>query len=127
MGRVIALLDTNIIIDFLSNYKRAIEEVTRYTKLHASIITYAEVLTGTSNIDEKSKAKEFFEYLTIEEITKEIADVAIEIRAKNKVKLPDALIIATSAVKNMLLITRDEAPAFRNHPYIRFPYKIDSF
>ncbi len=119
-----ALLDTNIIIDFLLNKTEAIQEVTKYKKLHTSIISYIEVLSGNRTDNEINKAKEFFSYLNILHLYDKIANEAIIIRNKNKIKLPDAIILATSSVNNLLLITRDEAPAFRNHPYTRFPYKI---
>ena len=124
MNNMHALLDTNIIIDFLCNNKAAITEITKYKKLHISIISYIEVLSGNRSHDEINRTKEFFSHLIIEDMTEEIADAAIEIRNKNKIKLPDSVILATSSVKNLILITRDEAPVFKNHPYTRYPYKI---
>ncbi len=48
-------------------------------------------------------------------ITDDIADLAIRIRRSSKIKLPDAVIAATSLNDNFILVTRNDKD-FRNVP-----------
>lgn len=121
---MIALIDSNIIIDFFAGKLPAVAEVTRYDRVYVSVISYVEVMTGLSSSEEIEQAAQFFAMVELIEINKAIAEESIKIRARNKIKLPDALILATSVTLNLLLITRDEGPAFKNHSYVRYPYKI---
>jgi predicted nucleic acid-binding protein len=57
--------------------------------------------------DEEQIIKKFLTYLTIIYIDKDIADNVIEIKQKNKIKLPDAIICATAIRNNAVLITND--------------------
>lgn len=45
--------------------------------------------------------------ISIVNVDKEIADIGIEYRRRNKIKLPDALILATSKSSQAVLLTRN--------------------
>jgi len=47
------------------------------------------------------------------ELTKEVADICIDLRKKYKTKLPDAIIAATALVSKATLITRNTSD-FKN-------------
>ncbi len=61
------------------------------------------------NSNEKSLIDELFENIEIIEINKTIADSAIQIRKNQnkKIKLPDAIILATAKFLNIPLLTDD--------------------
>ena len=46
-------------------------------------------------------------YFLVLTITQEIAEQAVSLRRKNRIKLPDALIQATAQKHNALLVTRN--------------------
>ncbi len=105
-----AILDSNTII-FATREKIDVEELfSRYDQFYASIITYIEVYAfDFHDAAEKAVADEIFANIDIIEVTKEIADQAILYRKnKNKkIKLPDAIILASAKYANADLLTDD--------------------
>lgn len=105
-----AALDSNIII-FASQQKFDIEALlSRYDKFYVSIVTYMKVYAYEFDSEtEKMLIDELFANLEIVEINKQIADQAIIYRKNKtkKIKLPDAVILATAKYANADLITDD--------------------
>ena len=118
---MIALIDSNIILDFLMNNPLAVKEVTQYKKIHVSIISYTEVMS-ILNPEDHAIANKFFDEVEIIQIDRQIAAAAAKIVSQKVTTFLDAVIIATSMVKNIVLVTRDDSLAYSNHPYVRRPY-----
>ncbi len=125
----VALFDTNILIDYLKGIKQAKNLFSKYDQKLISIITYIEVLSGASDEVEKRKIRAFisknFEVLDLDTI---ISEEAINIRAesianKNKLKLPDCIVLASANTQAAVLITRD-INAFSEFPNVIVPYKV---
>ena len=121
---MIAVFDTNIIIDYLNGDERARSEMLLYKKVWISIITYIEVLVGVTNTDKYKVIKQYLLSLNILEIDKDIADNAIEIRKKFKLKVPDALILASAEKIGAILVTRNTKDFDSNLPFVRCPYVV---
>ncbi|MEI6091026.1 MAG: type II toxin-antitoxin system VapC family toxin [bacterium] len=103
-----AVIDSNVIIDASKGIVSIQEIVSKYDFLYISIISYIEVLGYQfKNIHEKSLVENIIENIPIVNIDKEIADIAIEYRRIFKIKLPDALILATSKSSGSDLLTRN--------------------
>ena len=104
------ILDSNTII-FTSKSKIDVDELlSRYDEFYVSIITYVEVYAfDFQNSLEKDIADEIFANLQIIEVNQEIADQAIIYRKNKtkKIKLPDAIILATAKYINADLLTDD--------------------
>jgi predicted nucleic acid-binding protein len=102
------LLDSNIIID-ASKGIISIQEITvDYDFLYASLISYVETLGyNFADIEEVKIVEQILNSIEIVDLTKEIADIAIEYRKMKKIKLPDALVLATSKYLKADLITSD--------------------
>ena len=118
-----ALFDTNILIDYLNGVALAREEIDNYKHKNISIISYMEVMVGVDNED-RSEVEKFLHSFDIVEINSEIAELAISIRKESKIKLPDAIILATSNYLKALLITRNIKDFNPNDKNIREPYQI---
>ena len=58
--------------------------------------------------DDFSQEREFLGHATIIPLTDDIADIAIGLRRKSRIKLPDAIIAATCLHSDLTLITRNE-------------------
>jgi predicted nucleic acid-binding protein len=56
------------------------------------------------------------------EIDTSVAIEAILIRQRTRLKLPDAIILATARVHGLLLVTRNSRDFPRGEPDIRIPY-----
>jgi predicted nucleic acid-binding protein len=102
-----ALLDSNIII-YLSKRKVPLSFLDQFDTHYISVITYIEVL-GYQFRDSKEEEfiRELLEVFSVLFIDQKIADMAIEIRKKRRIKLPDAIIPATAKVLDLCLVTQN--------------------
>lgn len=111
MNGIKAVLDSNTII-YASKQTIDIEKLlTAYDGYAVSVITYMEVYAYEfENADEKTLIDRLFASLEIVEITRDIADQAIAYRKNKhkKIKLPDAIILATTKYLNadLLMVTK---------------------
>lgn len=105
-----SVLDSNVII-FASKQTIDVEKLlAAYDAFYVSVITYMEVYAYEfENADEKELIDELFANLEIVEINRAIADQAILYRKSKhkKIKLPDAIILATTKYLNADLLTDD--------------------
>jgi toxin FitB len=107
------LLDTNILIYHLKGDipQREIEKIESILK-HSfiiSVITKIEFLGWRKHtVDGFLKAQEFLRHAAIIPVDSELADLAIELRRNNNIKLADALIAATALLNNLVLVTGNE-------------------
>ncbi len=123
MGIMQAIFDTNILIDYLMGYEQAKVELEQYNSPQISIITKMEVLIGATE-DNEEIIRDFLDNFIIIPLNEDIAEIALEIRKKNKVKLPDAIIWATAKYKNSLLITRNIKDFSMQSADIKIPYHV---
>ena len=102
------LLDSNVAI-YLSKKTLSVSDFAKPDDvLLVSLITYMEVV-GYKFSDEKEEAftTALFTLLEPMPITQAIADRVISYRKIRKIKLPDAIILATAREHNCKLITRN--------------------
>lgn len=107
------LIDTNIIIYHFADSipEKELDKVESIfkTSFNLSIITKIEFLGWRGHTKKGfEKAKEFIDFANVIPLTGEIADLAVNIRRKAKIKLPDAVIAATALLNNLILVTRNE-------------------
>lgn len=105
-----AILDSNVII-FASKETIDVEKLlSEYDEFYVSVITYIEVYAFEfQNAVEKEIIDDIFANLEIIEVNKEIADQAVTYRKNKikKIKLPDAVILATAKYAAADLLTDD--------------------
>jgi predicted nucleic acid-binding protein len=117
-----ALFDTNILLDYEAGHQAAGEEIDRHEFLITSRIVWIEFLVGAKTSESAAKKMKFLERFVLLEVTKEIASETVSIRQRTRLKLPDAIILATARVHGLLLVTRNHRDFPRNEPDIRIPY-----
>lgn len=104
------VLDTNVII-FASKQQLHFDKILdKYDNVFVSIITYMEVYGyNFGNPIEKNLLDAFFKNIEIIHVDISIADIVIDYRSTSskKIKLPDAIILATSKSMNATLLTDD--------------------
>jgi hypothetical protein len=117
------LFDTCILIDYLRGISQARTECDRHVDRAISVITWMEVLAGatTSNQDD---TRMFLRNFRSVALTAEIAEAAVAVRRTNKIKLPDAIILATAEAERRVLITRNTRDFPARAPGIRVPYTL---
>jgi predicted nucleic acid-binding protein len=121
-SRVNALLDTNILIDYTAGLQKAGEELGRYDTLAISRIVWIEFLVGAKTPELEIQRKKFLERFVLFEIDVAVAAETILIRQKTRLRLPDAIILATARVHGLLLVTRNHRDFPRREPDVRIPY-----
>ncbi len=101
-------LDTNIVLYLLSG-DETIADFLNDKTVFLSFITELELL-GYKEIsaEELSKVESLLADSTIIDINSEIKKIVIELRKSNKIKLPDAIIAATSHYLNIPFMTSDK-------------------
>jgi len=103
-------LDSNIIILASKQQIDTEQLLSLYDEFYVSIVTYMEVYAyDFQNQDEKDLIDELFANVEIVEVNRTIADQAIIYRKNKikKIKLPDAVILATAKYLNADLLTEN--------------------
>jgi len=117
------LFDTCILIDYLQGVVQARAECDRHADRAISIVTWMEVLAGATAANE-ADTRTLLLYFQLLPLTVEVAERAVAIRRKNKIKLPDAIIKATAETDGRVLITRNTRDFPANARGIHIPYRI---
>jgi len=120
--RVKALFDTNILVDQLRGVQAASDELDRYDGKAVSRIVWIEFLTGAKTADVEARRRSLLDEFELLEVDEAVSQEAILLRQRNRLKLPDAIILATARVHGLLLVTRNHRDFPRREPDIRIPY-----
>ena len=106
------LLDSNIVIDYIAGlYPQKVMQWLNQlidVEINVSIVSKIEVLSyDPDKEDNYSVLVDFFEASNIHELTNDVVNKTIQIRQKQKIKLPDAVIASTALVNRLVLISRN--------------------
>ena len=118
-----ALFDTNILIDYLNGIAEAKDELERYGDPAISVITWMEVMVGTTP-ETRAGTETFLAGFNLMALDKSVAERSVIIRQSKRIKLPDAIVWATAQVNNCILVTRNTKDMPANEPGVRIPYTI---
>ena len=119
-----ALFDTNILIDYLNGIDAAATELQRYRDRAISLITWMEVMVGTTE-EEIPAVKGLLSQFELVPISLDIASAAVPLRQILGLNLPDAIILASAQVGNRLLVTRDTKDFPPGFAGVRIPYLVE--
>jgi len=123
-GRMKAVFDTNILVDYLNGIPAAKRELEHYEEAAISLVTWMEVLAGADDAKEEAVTRDFLAQFDVRPLDKTVAERAIKIRRQHKLKLPDAVIWATAMELGWLLVTRNTKDFPAANPGIRVPYRV---
>jgi predicted nucleic acid-binding protein len=118
-----ALFDTNILIDYLNGVAAAKTECGRYGEKAISLISWMEVMIGTT-ADTVAGTRSFLAEFELSPITEDVAGQAVLLSKKQRIKLPDAIVWATALANGCLFVTRNIKDFPAHEPGIRMPYKV---
>jgi hypothetical protein len=120
------LVDTNILI-YLSKRKLEFDQVASpHSELSISVISYMEVLGYRFETDfEKQTVEQLCKYFPIIHLNSEIIEKVIYIRQKHKIKLPDAIILATALIGDLELVTANVADFIHIDPNLKIINPLD--
>ena len=120
---VSALFDTDILIDYLNGIEAARTELDRYSDKAISLITWMEVMVGATP-ETEGIVRGFLNGFVNLPIDEQVSGVAVTLRKKHKIKLPDAIVWATAQVNRRILVTRNTKDFSHDEPGVRVPYQI---
>ncbi len=120
---VIAVFDTNIVIDALNGVADADEEYDRYERVLISQVTWIEVMVGAR--EDEIYVRDFLEtrFETVP-LDLPVAEKAVILRQRHRLRLPDAVIWATAHVHGDVLVTRNTRDFNAGWDKIRVPYQL---
>ncbi len=127
MGRVSrdrVLFDSPIIIDALLGLAPAVALLDEYPDRSISVISWIEVLAGVDSSGTAATTL-FLRSFGRVELSEAVANASVEARRSVRLKLPDAIILASARVEKRVLLTRD-AKDFGGlaSDEVRFPYRL---
>lgn len=109
-GKLRFVLDTNAVVSLLNGNRELAARLEAAAYVGISVITYLEFLAFDGLTDDDRKS--FEQFCSRVEIVPlvhndDLADTALQLRRKHRLKLPDAIIGATAFCRKALLITND--------------------
>jgi predicted nucleic acid-binding protein len=116
--------DTNILIDFLNGVPEAQVATAPYSRRCISRITWMEVLAGVKDTPGEDIARTFLAQFEVIEMGEEVAEAALTIRRHHvpKLKLPDAIILASARLLGCRLMTRNTRDFPSDSADVHIPY-----
>jgi predicted nucleic acid-binding protein len=116
--------DTNILIDFLNGVPEAQVATAPYSRRCISRITWMEVLAGVKDSPGEDIARTFLTQFDVVEMMEDVAEAALTIRRHHvpKLKLPDAIILASARLLGCRLITRNTRDFPSDSADVHVPY-----
>ena len=118
-----AVIDTNILIDYLQGQSQADAELALYQSPAISVVSWIEIMAGTTETTER-EARAFLQTFEVLKLDEKIAERAALLRRTKHIKLPDAMIWATAQVHQCLLVSRNTRDFDPNDPGVRVPYTL---
>ena len=118
------VIDSDVLIDFLQGVPAAAMEIDRYDDPCYSVISWMEVMTGAESAAERFAVETLFESMRRIDLSADIARRAVELRRQLRLKLPDAIVLATADREGCILVTRNEKDFDSRDPRIRIPYVL---
>ena len=118
------LFDSNVLIDALRGIPAAVAELSQPNRRYVSFVTRIEVLAGYADDLEAGAALDMLSKMGLLGMTLQIQDGAIALRRTTRLKLPDAIILATARVHGLILSTRNTTDFSTADPTVRIPYQL---
>lgn len=116
--------DSSILIDALNGHAGAHAEIASADQPCISRITWIEVMSKERG-DTLSNIEIFLGGFAIDELDGEIADHAAALRRERpRLKLPDAVILASARARGRILVTRNTKDFPANMPGVRVAYTV---
>jgi predicted nucleic acid-binding protein len=108
MNKDSMVLDTNLLILFLAGNETAVSAFRR-SDIHMSVINEMELLCNQAVApNEEASIRSFLAACTIWNIDLAIKEMAIGLRKRTGIKLPDAIVVATAVVLGLPLLSADK-------------------
>ena len=99
------------------------DELARYENPAISVITWIEVMVGAAPKAEPA-TRGFLANFETMKVTDAISEHAVVLRRAMRLRIPDAIILATARSENLMLVTRNSKDFGAASPGVRVPYRV---
>ncbi len=121
---VSSLYDTNILIDYLKGVPQARDLLQADTDPAISLVTWMEVMVGAEDEAEEVTLRRWLNGFRQLAIDRPVAHRAAVLRRHRRIRLPDAIIMASAEVGNRILITRNTWDFPEGTVGVQVPYQL---
>ncbi len=115
MGRLVTIIDTDILIDAGRGVQEAVDclaNIKKNSSLAISVVTQMELLVGARNKTELNALDKFFKQFQILKLNEAASDKSVELletyRLSHGLAIPDSLIAATALSLGVPLISKNQ-------------------
>ena len=115
-------MDSTLVIDALNGIDQAREQIESHRDRAISVVTWIEVLAGVRTQEEQAISG-FLDTFQLIELSGRIAAEAVQVRRTTRLKLPDAIILASAHIENRIVFTRNTRD-FTEGRFVKFPYRL---
>lgn len=119
------LFDTNILLDCINGHPEPRAVFTRFTDAAISIVSWAEVLAGESELRAQNQLRMFMQRWPVLMVDFAAAESAAAYRRKTKVRMADALIWGVARANDRILVTRNTRDFDEASPQVFVPYRLN--
>lgn len=119
-----ALMDSDVLIDYLQGIPEAAIELSRYDQILYSVVSWMEIMCGAESDADREAADALFQSMTRVDLSLEVAKKAVAERRSLRLKLPDAIVLASADCEGCILVTRNTKDFGRDDPRVRIPYSL---
>ena len=121
---MVALFDSNIVIDYLNGIPQAAAELAQYKQAYISPITWVEAqVKAPPGLEEATREAIDANFKRIELDEATLLE-SLALRRSHRLKLPDALMLASARVNGWQLVTRNTKDFPAAWAGVRVPYVI---
>lgn len=118
------LLDTCILIDHLLGRVEATSFLRDIEDPAISQITWIEVMVGARDEAEEKTLRSLLRTFQVIPVDEDVAEAAVQIRRARRLKVPDAIILATAHVHDRTLVTRNTQDFREGDVAVLIPYGL---
>jgi predicted nucleic acid-binding protein len=123
-SEVTLLLDSNVLIDVLRGERQALDWLEVQAEgLAISVISWIEVLVGCEGV-ETDRVRSWLEMFRQLGLDQAVAAEAVACRKEFRMRLPDAVILATARCHGMRLVTRNTRDFPESLGMVLVPYRL---
>ncbi|MEO5915494.1 MAG: type II toxin-antitoxin system VapC family toxin [Luteolibacter sp.] len=125
---MIGFFDTNILIDYLNGIPEAKDTLHAFSRRCISRITWMEVMIGVKDSPDEDIVRSFLARFEIHELSDGIAEAAVTLRRHHrpKLRLPDAIILASARQMGCRLTSRNTRDFPEDSADVHVPYQLGS-
>lgn len=120
------LLDSNIVMDVLNGVGQALGYLDCLDDGGLSVISHIEVLAGTKTELQDRLARNLLRRYPRFDLTQPVAERASVVRRQTRLKLPDAILLATAEVHGLRFATRNTKDFGPGDHRIVVPYTLSA-